>query len=98
MFVLLLYYPVARRNFILITFNWLANALVYNGLSFYSANLNVNSFLGFFISSVVEIPSYFVCWYAMDKWGRRWILFFTMTTGGIAGICCLFVPVGEFVS
>ncbi len=79
----------------LITFNWLANALVYNGLSFYSANLNVNSFLGFFISSAVEIPSYFVGWYAMDKWGRRWILFATMTTGGIAGICCMFVPLGK---
>ena len=36
---------VARRNFCLITFNWLANALVYNGLSFYSANLNVSSHL-----------------------------------------------------
>lgn len=90
--VLLLYYPVARRNFMLITFNWFANAMVYNGLSFYSANLHVNSFLGFFISSAVEIPSYFVGWYVMDKWGRRWILFATMTTGGIAGICCLFVP------
>ena len=39
MWVLLWYYPVARRNFFLITFNWLANALVYNGLSFYSADL-----------------------------------------------------------
>lgn len=45
MYVLLLYYPVARRNFCLITFNWLTNALVYNGLSFYSANLNVSSHL-----------------------------------------------------
>ena len=43
---LLLYYPVARRNFFLITFNWLANALVYNGLSFYSADLGVSSHLG----------------------------------------------------
>ncbi len=94
-FILLLYYPVSRRNWMLITFNWLANALVYNGLSFYSANLNVNSFLGFFISSAVEIPSYFMGWYAMDKWGRRWVLFSTMTTGGIAGICCIFVPLGE---
>ena len=42
-------YPIARRNFLLITFNWLANALVYNGLSYYSANLEVSSHLGFFI-------------------------------------------------
>merc|ERR1712141_362051 len=91
---LLIYYPVARRNFSLITFNWLANALVYNGLSFYSADLGVSSHLGFFISSAVEIPSYFVGWYVMDKWGRRWILFATMMTGGISCICCMFVPLG----
>ena len=82
---------------LVIAVNWLANALVYNGLSFYSANLNVNSFLGFFISSAVEIPSYFVGWFAMDKWGRRWVLFTTMTSGGVAGICCMFVPMGERV-
>ena len=92
---LLVYYPVARRNFSLITFNWLANALVYNGLSFYSANLNVNSHLGFFISSVVEIPSYFLGWFLMDRWGRRWILFATMMTGGVSCICCMFVPLGK---
>nr|XP_040572189.1 organic cation transporter protein-like [Lepeophtheirus salmonis] len=95
MLTLLLRYPIARRNFILITFNWLANALVYNGLSFYSANLNVSSHLGFFISSVVEIPSYLIGWYVMDKWGRRWILFATMMTGGISCICCIFVPINS---
>ena len=94
MWNLIWYYPVARRNFCLITFNWLANALVYNGLSFYSADLGVSSHLGFFISSAVEIPSYFVGWYIMDKWGRRWILFSTMMTGGISCICCMFVPLG----
>ena len=95
MLTLLIYYPVARRNFALITFNWLANALVYNGLSFYSANLNVSSHLGFFISSAVEIPSYFLGWYFMDRWGRRWILFATMMTGGVSCICCMFVPLGK---
>ena len=96
MYKLLRYYPNSRRNFMLITFNWLANAIVYNGLSFYSANLNVNSFLGFFISSAVEVPSYFIGWYAMDKWGRRWVLFATMVVGGIAGICCMFVPLSKY--
>ena len=46
---LIQHYPIGRKNFFLITFNWLANALVYNGLSYYSANLNVSSHLGFFI-------------------------------------------------
>ena len=35
----------------------LVNAIVYNGLSFYSANLGVNSYLGFFISAAVEVPT-----------------------------------------
>lgn len=26
----------------------------------------------FFLSSMVEIPSYLCCWFVMDKWGRRW--------------------------
>lgn len=86
------HYPIGRRNFFLITFNWLANALVYNGLSYYSANLNVSSHLGFFISSAVEVPSYFIGWYFMDKWGRRWILFSTMMIGGLSCISCMFVP------
>ena len=94
MWVLLLYYPVARRNFFIITFNWLTNALVYNGLTFYSADLGVSSHLGFFISSAVEIPSYFMGWYVMDTWGRRWCLFLTMMTGGISCVSCIFVPQG----
>eukprot|EP00090_Calanus_glacialis_P012639 TRINITY_DN21241_c0_g1_i1.p1 TRINITY_DN21241_c0_g1~~TRINITY_DN21241_c0_g1_i1.p1 ORF type:complete len:616 (-),score=86.58 TRINITY_DN21241_c0_g1_i1:500-2347(-) len=86
-------YPIGRRNFFLITFNWWANAMVYNGLSYYSANLNVSSHLGFFISSAVEVPSYFLGWYVMDKWGRRWILFETMMIGGLSCISCIFVPI-----
>ena len=86
---------MARRNFFIITFNWLTNALVYNGLTFYSADLGVSSHLGFFISSAVEIPSYFMGWWVMDKYGRRWCLFLTMMTGGISCICCLFVPIGK---
>jgi len=53
------------------------------------------TFQGFFISSAVEVPSYFVGWYLMDRWGRRWILFATMMTGGISCISCMFVPLGE---
>jgi len=87
-------YPTSRRNFLLITFNWVANALVYNGLSYYSANLNVSSHLGFFISSAVEVPSYFLGWWVMDKWGRRWILFETMLIGGLSCLSCIFVPAG----
>jgi hypothetical protein len=45
-------------------------------------------------SSAVEVPSYFLSWYVMDKWGRRWVLFETMMIGGLSCISCIFVPPG----
>jgi hypothetical protein len=44
---------------------------------------------------VVEIPSYIITWYTMDRWGRRWILCLTMLLGGMACVSCMFVPEGE---
>lgn len=88
---MLRFYPVTRRNFILITLCWFANGFVYNGLSFYSAKLNVSSHLGFFISAVVEVPSYIVHWWVMGTFGRRWCLFETMMVGGLSCISCMFI-------
>jgi len=42
----------------------------------------------------VEIPSYFITWYAMDRLGRRWVLCVTMMLGGLACVSCMFVPEG----
>jgi hypothetical protein len=47
-----------------------------------------------YCSSAVEVPSYFLSWYVMDKWGRRWVLFETMMIGGLSCISCIFVPPG----
>jgi len=46
----------------------------------------------------VEIPSYFITWYAMDRLGRRWVLCATMMLGGIACVSCMFVPEGTISS
>ncbi len=86
------YYPRIRRNLIFMTFCWVTNSIVYNGLSFYSADLKVNPYVGFFIASAVEFPSYAFYWWAIDRLGRRKVIFGTMVTGGVAGIVCLFVP------
>ena len=44
---------------------------------------------------LVEIPSYFITWYAMDRIGRRWVLCMTMLLGGVACISCMFIPEGN---
>lgn len=61
-----------RLKTLLITLNWFANETVYLGLSYYGPSLGNNQYLSFFLSSLVEIPSYLCCWFIMDRWGRRW--------------------------
>lgn len=64
--------PNMRLKTLLITLNWFANETVYLGLSYYGPSLGSSEHFSFFLSSIVEIPSYLGCWFIMDKWGRRW--------------------------
>lgn len=91
----LMRFPNMRRKFCILTFLWLANSVAYNGLSYNSSNLGVSDTLAFFINAIVEAPAYILTWWAMNKWGRRWTICFTMMPGGLACCCCMFVPEGE---
>lgn len=84
--------PNIRKKFFILAFDWVANAVVYNGLSYNTTNLGVSDYLAFFIGGIVEIPSYVLTWYAMDRLGRRWVLCLTMLLGGLACVSCMFVP------
>ncbi|XP_023287822.1 organic cation transporter 1 isoform X5 [Orussus abietinus] len=84
--------PNIRKKFLILAFDWVANAVVYNGLSYNTTNLGVSDYLAFFIGGIVEIPSYVITWYAMDRIGRRWVLCLTMLLGGLACVSCMFVP------
>ncbi|XP_067006278.2 carcinine transporter [Anabrus simplex] len=88
----ILRHPNIRKKFFILAFDWVANAVVYNGLSYNTTNLGVSDYLAFFIGGAVEIPSYIITWYAMDRWGRRWVLCLTMLLGGMACVSCMFVP------
>ncbi|EZA57336.1 hypothetical protein DMN91_002573 [Ooceraea biroi] len=89
--------PNIRKKFFILAFDWVANAVVYNGLSYNTTNLGVSDYLAFFIGGIVEIPSYFITWYAMDRLGRRWVLCVTMLLGGLACVSCMFVPEADAV-
>ena len=88
-------FPNIRKKFLIITFSWTANAIVYNGLSYKATDLGVNDYLAFFISAMVEVPSYFVAMYTMERWGRRFSLCATMLLGGLACVSCILVPKGQ---
>ncbi|XP_023934321.1 organic cation transporter 1 isoform X2 [Bicyclus anynana] len=85
-------YPNIRKKFFILTFNWVALGVVYNSLSYNSPNLGVDDFLAFFIGGAVEIPSYFIAWQCMERYGRRWVLCIFMNIGGLACLCCALVP------
>nr|XP_026494449.1 organic cation transporter 1-like [Vanessa tameamea] len=85
-------YPNIRKKFFLITFNWVALGIVYNSLSYNTPNLGVDDYLAFFIGGAVEIPSYFIAWKCMERYGRRWVLCVFMSIGGLACLSCALVP------
>lgn len=76
--------PNMRLKTLLITLNWFANETVYLGLSYYGPSLGNNQYLSFFLSSLVEIPSYLCCWFVMDRWGRRWPMCLLMISRFVA--------------
>lgn len=88
--------PNMRLKTILITINWFANTTVYMGLSYYGPVLGSNQYLSFFLSSVVEIPSYLFCWALLDRWGRRWLLCCCMVVSGVTCICTMILPSGMY--
>lgn len=72
-----------------------ANEMVYVGLSYYGPALGNDQYLSFLLSSLVEIPSYLVCWVLMDRLGRRWPLAFCMIVSGISCIITVLLPPGK---
>ncbi|XP_045488626.1 beta-alanine transporter [Pieris rapae] len=85
-------FPNIRKKFLILTFNWVAVGVAYNSLSYNTPNLGVDDYLAFFIGGAVELPSYFIAWRCIERYGRRWVFFSFATIGGIACVCCGLVP------
>lgn len=45
--------PNIRKKFFILAFDWVANAVVYNGLSYNTTNLGVSDYLAFFIGKYI---------------------------------------------
>ncbi|CAL8106518.1 unnamed protein product [Orchesella dallaii] len=77
--------PRLRRTFILLTLIWALIALVYDGHSRNIINLandDLNVFWMFGIASMTEFPADMLLIFTLDRFGRRWLAFGSMTLSG----------------
>ncbi|CDW54331.1 organic cation transporter 1 [Trichuris trichiura] len=81
--------PILRKITLLITFVWLVNSTVYNGLLYNVPNMKLNDYINFALSGAVEVPAALITWPLMNKIGRRWSLVLSM---GFGGLTTLLVP------
>ena len=63
--------PNIRKKFFILAFDWVANAVVYNGLSYNTTNLGVSDYLAFFIgttslNSIIYFANY--CKFNTDRY------------------------------
>ncbi|XP_028396515.1 solute carrier family 22 member 15-like [Dendronephthya gigantea] len=88
----LLTHKCLRLKMVILMFVWLINSMVYYGLSFNSKNMEGDRYLNFFLSGLVEIPSYLLAVPMIDRLGRQKSLFLTVTLGSIGCLVCAFGP------
>ena len=87
--------PAMRCRMLIVTFIWMADNLVYSGLSLNTGDLVGNPFLMLFISGLVEVPACMLVLLLLDRTGRRSLCSALFFTGGAACISSAFVHKGR---
>ncbi|KRZ69802.1 Organic cation transporter 1 [Trichinella papuae] len=82
--------PNLRKIAILITYIWLVNSTVYNGLIYDVPNMQLNDYANLALSAAVEVPASLITWPMMNNFGRRWSLASTMLFGGVVTLSAIF--------
>ncbi|PIO70893.1 hypothetical protein TELCIR_07224 [Teladorsagia circumcincta] len=62
--------PNLRKKTLLVTYIWVMNAIIYNGLTLNISNLPVDDYWSFIINGAVELPAYFIVWPLLQTIGR----------------------------
>ncbi|XP_071949867.1 organic cation transporter protein-like [Antedon mediterranea] len=84
--------PKLRKTSILMFYLWFVNSVIYYGLSITSSTISGDRFINFLLLAVAEILAMFIAIYALQRYGRRHLLFIFHTIVSIACIIVAFVP------
>lgn len=88
--------PLLLR-FVNCCFCWITCTFLFYGLTLNSVALAGNSYLDFILTSLVEVPAYFACYFVVDKIGRRASQFGSFLITGCACFAFIFVPQGTLL-
>ncbi|XP_071542892.1 organic cation transporter protein-like [Panulirus ornatus] len=81
-----------RRRCLIMFFTWFTVSMVYYGLAFSGGNINASAYVLVLLSGAVEIPSYLLVSWTMNKLGRRLNLCVLFIICGVACLLIMAVP------
>ncbi|XP_050674809.1 organic cation transporter protein isoform X2 [Leptidea sinapis] len=90
--------PNMLKKTLIICGCWFANSVVYYGLSLNTGKLNGNPYFIIFLMGIVEMPSYVIIMYYLDRVGHRALISAMMLLGGIACLVVVALPHGSTAS
>jgi OCT family organic cation transporter-like MFS transporter 4/5 len=80
---------------VVLSYLWLTDTLLYYGLSLYSSDLAGDIYVNYVLSGLIEVPSYLLSPYLLNKMGRRAFVGVSHILACVAFFVLLFV--GKFL-
>ncbi|XP_041979924.1 organic cation transporter protein isoform X2 [Aricia agestis] len=87
--------PNLLKKTLIICGCWFANSVVYYGLSLNTGKLNGNPYFIMFLMGIVELPSYVIIIYCLDRIGHRALISTMMLLGGVSCLVVVALPHGS---
>ncbi|CAF1005000.1 unnamed protein product [Brachionus calyciflorus] len=72
-----------RLYVLIMSLNWFATALVYDGLTYLNNYIGENIYINWIAMNLIELPAQFFCYYVISRYGRRLTVSITLMLAGL---------------